>query len=147
MSYPPQLSKHTTLENTNCWGPRNTVAALSVFPVFNILANQLPNVSHCDRQCERGKDKWDRALSSRGCQPHKAEDGYTQEPRSKVENAQPSRTVRELSYGWWYILVILATQEVKVGGSGSEASLGKSVKPYLKNKLKAKGLGAMLTMW
>jgi hypothetical protein len=34
--------------------------------------------------------------------------------------------------------VILATQEVEVGGSLPEASLGKSMRPYMKIKLKAK---------
>jgi hypothetical protein len=34
--------------------------------------------------------------------------------------------------------VIPATWEVEVGGSQSEASLWKNVKPYLKNKLKKK---------
>jgi hypothetical protein len=36
--------------------------------------------------------------------------------------------------------IIPATQEVEVGGSWSEDSLGKNVKLYLKNELKAKGL-------
>jgi hypothetical protein len=38
--------------------------------------------------------------------------------------------------------IIPATWEEEVGGSWSEASLGKWKRPYLKKKLKAKGLGA-----
>jgi hypothetical protein len=38
--------------------------------------------------------------------------------------------------------VIPATQEVEIGGSRSEASLSKSMRLCLKNKLKQKGLGA-----
>jgi hypothetical protein len=38
----------------------------------------------------------------------------------------------------WFIPIIPAIQEAEVGGSQSEASLGKSVRLYLKNKLKAK---------
>jgi hypothetical protein len=34
--------------------------------------------------------------------------------------------------------------EVKVGGSETEDSLGKNARPYLNNKLKAKGLGSRL---
>jgi hypothetical protein len=37
-----------------------------------------------------------------------------------------------------FMPVIPATWEVEVGGSQSEASLWKNVKPYLKNKLKKK---------
>jgi hypothetical protein len=33
---------------------------------------------------------------------------------------------------WWYMLVILATPAAEVGRSQSKASLGKSMKPYLK---------------
>jgi hypothetical protein len=40
--------------------------------------------------------------------------------------------------------VIPATQEVEVRGSWSEASQGKSVRPYLKNKLKIKMIGVGL---
>jgi hypothetical protein len=41
----------------------------------------------------------------------------------------------------WYMPVIPATQETGVGGSQSEASLGKSIRLFLKNKLKAKDWG------
>jgi hypothetical protein len=37
--------------------------------------------------------------------------------------------------------VIPATQEAEMGGSWSEAAQTKSRKPYLKTKLKVKGLG------
>jgi hypothetical protein len=37
--------------------------------------------------------------------------------------------------------VVLVTREAEVRGLGSKASMGKSVRPYLKNKLKTKGLG------
>jgi hypothetical protein len=37
-----------------------------------------------------------------------------------------------------------ATQEVKVRGSWSKAGLGKSVRPYLKHKLKQKVLGGVV---
>jgi hypothetical protein len=40
--------------------------------------------------------------------------------------------------------VIPATWREEVGGSPSEAFLGKCVRPYLKNKLKPKGLGEWL---
>jgi hypothetical protein len=40
--------------------------------------------------------------------------------------------------------VIPSTQEVKVGRSQSNIILSKSMRPYLKNKLKAKGIGAQL---
>jgi hypothetical protein len=40
--------------------------------------------------------------------------------------------------------IIPALREVEVGGSQSEASLSKSLRPYLKNKLRAKGLGVWL---
>jgi hypothetical protein len=40
----------------------------------------------------------------------------------------------------WYTHGIPATQEAEVGISWSEAGVGKSMRPYLKNKLKAKGL-------
>jgi hypothetical protein len=42
---------------------------------------------------------------------------------------------------WWYMPIIPATWKTDVGGSQPYASLGKSARPYLKNKLKAKGLG------
>jgi hypothetical protein len=40
--------------------------------------------------------------------------------------------------------VITATLEAEIGGSQSEATLDKSLRPYLKNKLRAKGLGVQL---
>jgi hypothetical protein len=40
---------------------------------------------------------------------------------------------------WWFTLIILATQEIEVGGLWFKTSLGKiSVRLYLKNKLKTK---------
>jgi hypothetical protein len=39
--------------------------------------------------------------------------------------------------------VIPASWEANVGGSQSEATMGKSRKPYLKNKQEAKGLGCV----
>jgi hypothetical protein len=39
---------------------------------------------------------------------------------------------------WWQMPVIPATQKVEIRGSHFEASLGKSVRPYLKNKTKSK---------
>jgi hypothetical protein len=41
-----------------------------------------------------------------------------------------------------HVPVIPDTREAEVGGSQSESGPGKSVRPYLINKLKAKGLGA-----
>jgi hypothetical protein len=40
-----------------------------------------------------------------------------------------------------------ATQEAEVGGSWSKARTSKSMRPYLKNKLKAKGLRGMRLKW
>jgi hypothetical protein len=40
--------------------------------------------------------------------------------------------------------LISATQEKGIGGSWSKTGLGKGLKPYLKNKLKAEMLGAWL---
>jgi hypothetical protein len=40
---------------------------------------------------------------------------------------------------WWYISIILATWKAETGGSQSEVNPGKSMRSYLKNKLKAKG--------
>jgi hypothetical protein len=46
---------------------------------------------------------------------------------------------------WWYLSVIPATQKVETRGSRPEASSGKvSIRPYLKNELRAKGVGACL---
>jgi hypothetical protein len=44
---------------------------------------------------------------------------------------------------WWYIPVIPASQEVEVGESWSEAEPSKNMRPYLKNKLKAKMSGVL----
>jgi hypothetical protein len=38
---------------------------------------------------------------------------------------------------WWYMPVIPATQEAEVGRAWLEVGLGKIVRPYMKNKLKA----------
>jgi hypothetical protein len=47
---------------------------------------------------------------------------------------------------WWYTAIIPATQFLQIGGSQFEASLGKSMRSYMKNKQmnKAKRLGACL---
>jgi hypothetical protein len=45
---------------------------------------------------------------------------------------------KSISQMWWHMHVVPATQEGEVGGSSSEAILDKSVRPYLKNKLKQK---------
>jgi hypothetical protein len=42
---------------------------------------------------------------------------------------------------WWCISVIPAIQEVEGGGTWSKVSLGKRVRPYLKNELHKKWLG------
>jgi hypothetical protein len=39
---------------------------------------------------------------------------------------------------WWYMPVIPASLEVEIGGSWSEASLGKIARPYSKKQTKAK---------
>jgi hypothetical protein len=44
----------------------------------------------------------------------------------------------------WGVPVIPAIWEMAVERSGSEASMGKSMRPFLKRKLKAKGLVAWL---
>jgi hypothetical protein len=36
---------------------------------------------------------------------------------------------------WWFMLVIPATLDAEEGGHPSEAKLGTSARPYLKNKL------------
>jgi formylglycine-generating enzyme required for sulfatase activity len=41
---------------------------------------------------------------------------------------------------WWYMPITLDTREMKVGRSKSKASPGKSMRPYLRNNLKAKVL-------
>jgi hypothetical protein len=44
---------------------------------------------------------------------------------------------------WWCMPIFPATREVEIGRLQLEASLGKvNERPYLKNKLKAKGLAA-----
>jgi hypothetical protein len=52
--------------------------------------------------------------------------------------------ISNTSQVWWYMPVITAKQEVEVGGSQGEPSLGKGSKLYLKNKLKVKGLEVWL---
>jgi hypothetical protein len=42
---------------------------------------------------------------------------------------------------WWHRLVIIVIQEADIRGPQPEAVLGKSVRLYLENKLKSKGLG------
>jgi hypothetical protein len=44
---------------------------------------------------------------------------------------------------WWFTPVIPVNSEAKVGELQSEAMLGKSMRPYLKNNLKTKS-GRML---
>jgi hypothetical protein len=51
------------------------------------------------------------------------------------------------TWTWWYTPVIPATQVGEVGVSWFETNLGKGrARPYLKNKLKAKELGAWLKL-
>jgi hypothetical protein len=52
----------------------------------------------------------------------------------------------ETTSGWvhWCMPIISPTWEVEIGGSQSESGLDKSGRSYVKNKLKAKGLGAWL---
>jgi hypothetical protein len=45
---------------------------------------------------------------------------------------------------WWYKPIIPATQEAKVGVPSVASPDKVSIKPYLKNKLKVKGLAAWL---
>jgi hypothetical protein len=45
------------------------------------------------------------------------------------------------------MLIIPATQEVKVGGLQSQTGPGKSARLYLKNKLKAKVVGMWDKWW
>jgi hypothetical protein len=45
---------------------------------------------------------------------------------------------------WKKNLSISATQEAERAGSWFKTSFGKSIRPYLKNKLKVKGMGAWL---
>jgi hypothetical protein len=50
-------------------------------------------------------------------------------------------SVSKRSQVWWYTLVIPATWEAEVGEWRAMTSPDHSMRPYLKNKLKAKGLG------
>jgi hypothetical protein len=53
--------------------------------------------------------------------------------------------IEDWSQTWWFTSIIPATQEAEVGRSWSCLSLSKlNSRPYLKNKLKAKGLEAWL---
>jgi hypothetical protein len=45
-------------------------------------------------------------------------------------------TISRTNWVWWFKPIILATQREQVGRSWSDAGLGKSMRPYLKNKLK-----------
>jgi hypothetical protein len=51
--------------------------------------------------------------------------------------------ISKTSQVWWHMSVISATSEMKVEGSRSRACLSESMRPYLKNKLKAKNTGSM----
>jgi hypothetical protein len=46
-----------------------------------------------------------------------------------------------LVWAWWYTLEIPATWKEDIGGLQFEARPGKSMRPYLKNKLNKKGIG------
>jgi hypothetical protein len=59
----------------------------------------------------------------------------------KVNSKQSSQ-----GWVWWCMSVIPAAQEEEVGGLQSEASQCKSARPYLKNKLKEKGVGVWLKL-
>jgi hypothetical protein len=54
------------------------------------------------------------------------------------ENLSLSRVFH--SQMWWLMSMIPATWEAEVGGLQSEASPGKSMRPYLKNKPESKRL-------
>jgi hypothetical protein len=56
------------------------------------------------------------------------------QPRQKVRDP-----ISKPSWAWWFTPVNPATQEAQVGESQSEAGHRKRSRPYLKNKLKAKG--------
>jgi hypothetical protein len=45
---------------------------------------------------------------------------------------------QQTSWAWWFISVLSAMQKAEVGGSPSEDIPGKSMRLYLKNKLKQK---------
>jgi hypothetical protein len=55
----------------------------------------------------------------------------------KTLNNKPLRN----DWAWLYMPAIQVTWEVEIGGSQFEVGSGKSARPYLKNKLKAKRLG------
>jgi hypothetical protein len=48
--------------------------------------------------------------------------------------------MHKMGGAWWLTSVIPAALKAEVEGSRSEANLGKSMKSYLKSKLKGKGL-------
>jgi hypothetical protein len=56
----------------------------------------------------------------------------------------PEKEYADVCWVWWYMPVIPATQEAGIVGLRSKAGQYKSGRPYLKNKLQAKGLGAWL---
>jgi hypothetical protein len=56
--------------------------------------------------------------------------------QAKKSHQDPNLKAR---WEWWYTSVITSIWEAEVRGS-----LGKSIRPYLKNKQKEKGLGALL---
>jgi hypothetical protein len=43
---------------------------------------------------------------------------------------------------WWEMPIIPVMQKEEVGGLWFEAGLGNSIRPYMRNELKAKGTGA-----
>jgi hypothetical protein len=56
-----------------------------------------------------------------------------------VPHPNPLRK-KQGAQAWWYMSIVPDKREPEVGGSWSKASIGKNMKSYLKNKLKAKGL-------
>jgi hypothetical protein len=62
-------------------------------------------------------------------------------PEFKPQNYKKQKHHR--SQMQWYRPVIPAIQKVEVGELQSNAGPGKNRRPYLKNKLKAKGLGLL----
>jgi hypothetical protein len=65
--------------------------------------------------------------------------------RSALEKARKTLSQKQAGYSSTHLW--FSHSEVEVGGSLSEASLDKSVRAYLKNKLKQKGLGAWFKWW
>jgi hypothetical protein len=64
--------------------------------------------------------------------------------RNKVQGQPGQKLVRpylKIKLGKVAHAVVPAMQEAEIGRLQSKADLGKSMRPYLKNKLKAKGLG------